>query len=462
MNVAVIGSGYVGSVTGAAFATLGHPTIVIDIDRHKAERLNAGESPIYEPGLEELLRQAVGRGQLSATTDYAAVRQADVVFIAVGTPSRPDGSADLTYVRAAAASIGAHLDPRRFTVVVDKSTVPVGTSDLVGTIIEQSLGRPNRDEAVFTVVSNPEFLREGYALEDVFFPDRIVIGTEHEEARRIMRSLYRRMLEPGGYGELQELYPFRAVRKRQEPVWFETDAKSAELIKYVSNAFLSVKISYVNEVARLCEKLGANALDVSYGMGLDTRIGPQFLQVSSGWSGSCFPKDTAELLHAGRKYGIDLSIVNAAVLSNERMHQYCVDKIAKRLKTLTGKRIGVLGLTFKPNTDDARHTQASFIIERLLELGAEVAVHDPKGMEMFRRLHDHLSVRYCGSAEEVASQADAIVLLTHWPQYGTSETDWRGMRQRMRTPYVLDTRNVLNAPSMRSAGWDYEGLGVHY
>jgi UDPglucose 6-dehydrogenase len=277
-----------------------------------------------------------------------------------------------------------------------------------------------------------------------------------------MRDLYKDVLEQIGYTSMAEHFPFPSTYKTALPVLFETDAKSSELIKYVSNAFLSVKISYINEVARLCEKLGANALDVAAGMGLDSRIGPQFLQISSGWSGSCFPKDTAELLAVGKKYGSELTVVRAAEQSNMRMHEYCVEKITRRLKTLNGKRIGVLGLTFKPNTDDARHTQASYIIARLLELGATVTVHDPKGMDMFRRLHVHLPIHYCARAEDVAIQADAVLLLTHWSEYAVDTANWPLMRQKMRNPYVLDTRNALDPLALHNLGFDYEGLGVHF
>jgi UDPglucose 6-dehydrogenase len=277
-----------------------------------------------------------------------------------------------------------------------------------------------------------------------------------------MRDLYKDVLEQIGYTSMTEHFPFPSKHKSALPVLFETDAKSSELIKYVSNAFLSVKISYINEVARLCERLGANALDVAVGMGLDSRIGPQFLQISSGWSGSCFPKDTAELLAVGKKYGSELSVVRAAEQSNMRMHEYCVEKITRRLKTLNGKRIGVLGLTFKPNTDDARHTQASYIIARLLELGADVTVHDPKGMAMFRRLHVHLPIHYSARAEDVAIRADAVLLLTHWSEYAVDSANWQLMRQKMRNPYVLDTRNALDPLALHDLGFDYEGLGVHF
>ncbi|MFC5701167.1 UDP-glucose dehydrogenase family protein [Cohnella faecalis] len=456
MNVVCIGSGYVGTVTGTAFAALGHRTTVIDIDADKVELINSGNSPIFEPGLDSLLPQLVSRELLSASTMFGEIGFADVVFIAVGTPSQADGTVDLTYVKSAARKIGEHLNREQLTVIVDKSTVPVGTSDLVASIIEEASGlRANEN---FAVVSNPEFLREGYALEDVLFPDRIVIGTEHPGARIVMRELYRNLLERTNYRELSRKVAFKMNLNAPKAVYFETDTKSAEMIKYVSNAFLAVKISYINEVARLCETLGANVLDVAKGMGLDSRIGEKFLQVSSGWSGSCFPKDTAELLETSRKYGSDLLLVEAAVDSNWRMHTNCVDKIKRQLKTLNGKNIGILGLTFKPNTDDARHTQSSYIIDKLIALGANVAVHDPKGMEMFRKINGHLPVRYCQKAEEVAERADAVVLMTHWEEYAA--LDWAHVRSRMKNPYVLDTRNFLIDHRLSELGFRYEGIGI--
>ncbi|MFM1651724.1 UDP-glucose dehydrogenase family protein [Brevibacillus sp. B_LB10_24] len=455
MNVVCIGSGYVGSVTGAAFAALGHQTTVIDIDQAKVEMLNAKRSPIYEPGLDILIAKTIGN-TLFASTSYQAVYDADVVFIGVGTPEKADGSADLTYIRRAAASIAKHLNPHRFTVIVNKSTVPVGTADLVSSIIEEeSLLEAELD---FAVISNPEFLREGYAVEDVFFPDRVVIGTENERARAAMRTLYHNLIERAGYDAICRDLPFTANLHSPAAVYFETDTKSAEMIKYASNAFLAVKISYINEVARLSEALGANVLDVAKGIGLDSRIGEKFLQVSSGWSGSCFPKDTAEFLATSQKYGSELSTVKAAVESNLKMHLFVVEKIQRQLKTLNGKHIGILGLTFKPNTDDARKTQATVIIEKLLELGAHISVHDPQGMPMFRALNKNLAVRYCDSPLDVAHAADALILLTHWQEYQT--LDWRQVSRKMRSSYVLDTRNVLCRKQLEELGLLCEGLGI--
>jgi nucleotide sugar dehydrogenase len=381
---------------------------------------------------------------------------ADVAFIAVGTPAEADGTAGLQYVKSAARCIGEHLNPEHFTVIVNKSTVPVGTSDLVASIIEETSGLRSNEQ--FTVVSNPEFLREGYALEDVFFPDRIVVGTTHPEARTVMRKLYQDLIENKNDSEWSKMVGFKMNPKARKAVYFETDTKSAEMIKYVSNAFLAIKISYINEVARLCETLGANVMDVAKGMGLDSRIGEKFLQVSSGWSGSCFSKDTSELLETSRKYGADLTLVKAAIASNLNMHESCITKLRSRLKTLNGKNIGILGLTFKPDTDDARHTQSSYIISKLIAMGANIAAHDPKGMAMFRKLNAHLPIRYCQKAEDVAERADAIVLMTHWNEYAA--LDWKAVHQKMRAPYLLDTRNFLVGHRLSESGFIYEGVGI--
>ncbi|TDG00320.1 UDP-glucose dehydrogenase family protein [Paenibacillus piri] len=455
MNIVCIGSGYVGSVTGTAFAVLGHQTTVIDMDQKKVDLICSGKSPIYEPGLNELIEMHIGK-TLRATTSYEVVYDADVVFIGVGTPSREDGTADLSFIRSAAKSIAQNLNPHKFTVIIDKSTVPIGTADLVASIIDDMSGL--KAEEHFAVISNPEFLREGYALEDVFFPDRIVIGTTNEKARAVLRELYHNLLNRVGYDEATRHFKFSFNPQARPAVYFETDLKSAEMIKYASNAFLAVKISYINEVARLCETLGANVLDVSKGMGLDSRIGSKFLQVSSGWSGSCFPKDTAEFLATSQKYGRELSIVKAAIESNELMHDFCVEKVQMRLKTLIGKNIGVLGLTFKPNTDDARQTQASAIIRKLLDMGANVKVHDPKGMDVFQSLNGGLAVSYCEHADEVAFNSDAVILLTHWDDY--LHINWSLMATMMRSPYILDTRNFLPRTSLEELGFTYEGLGI--
>lgn len=454
MNIVCIGSGYVGSITAAAFALLGHSVTIIDIDEQKVNDIAAGKSPIYEPGLNEIISKTVGKS-LFATTDYSVASKADIIFICVGTPSKPDLTADLTYVKSAAAQIGKNMISGSYTIIVDKSTVPVGTSDLVGSIIEEMSGL--RQEVDFDVVSNPEFLREGFAVEDVFFPDRIVIGVSNHQSSVKMNELYEGILSRKNY---HTIYPYIPSEKMKSPlpIWLQTDTKSAELIKYASNAFLAVKISFINEMARLCDTLGANVAEVSKGMGLDSRIGGKFLEVSSGWSGSCFPKDTAELLATAGNYGCNLPVVQSAVDSNLQMHEYCVQKLQNHLLTLQGKTIGILGLTFKPNTDDARSTQAGVIIKKLLDLGARVKVHDPQGVEMFQKINPDLQIQYCHEPEDVALMANAVVLLTHWNSY--LQMDWDHIKKLMKHPYVLDTRNVLSKEELTQIGFKYDGLGI--
>ncbi|GIP36194.1 UDP-glucose/GDP-mannose dehydrogenase family protein [Paenibacillus sp. J2TS4] len=454
MNIACIGAGYIGSVTGASLSMMGHRCTIIDIDPAKVDAINAGQSPIYEPGLQSLIQEQAG-SRLFASTSYQSVYEADVVFIGVGTPSLEDGSADLSFIRTATARVANHLNPDHFTVIVIKSTVPVGTSEEVTSILEQISGLESGEH--FAVASNPEFLREGHALEDVFFPDRIVVGALDDRAKEMLRELYAEFMRPDILETISLRLGIREGQVMAPPVYFETDLRSAEMIKYASNAFLAVKISYINEIARMCEAVEANVLEVAYGMGLDSRIGNQFLQVSSGWSGSCFPKDTAELLIASQKHGQELSIVKAAIESNYRMHLYIVDKVLDKLGSLHNRRIGILGLTFKPDTDDTRHTQAAVLIRRFIECGASLQVHDPKGMENFCQTNGELPVTYCHSGELVAEQADAIVLVTHWLEY--KDLDWGHMHKRMKNPYVLDTRNFLDSVEIRKLGFNYEGLG---
>ncbi|MEI7024953.1 UDP-glucose dehydrogenase family protein [Paenibacillus sp. y28] len=457
MRIVCIGAGYVGTVTAAAFAALGHETILVDVDERKLQAIQQGRSPIYEPGLDQLLEYVVTR-HLTATASMEGVAEADAVFICVGTPENADHSVNLSYIKQAAIQIGNHLNPRRFTVIVTKSTVPVGSADLVSSLIEAH--SRTKSGSCFTVVSNPEFLREGSALTDVFFPDRIVIGSAHPRGSTVMKQLYRNFMKRTFDPLVMDMIKGKEYRLKPKPVYLETDPKSAELIKYASNAFLAVKISYINEIARLCEALGSNVSEVAKGMGLDHRIGSQFLEVSSGWGGSCFPKDTAELLATSTKYDRELTIVRAAVEANQRMMEHVVSKLKQRMKTLQGKTIAVLGLTFKPNTDDIRNSQAIVIIRMLEELGAFVQAHDPKGMPGFRKLHPELSVRYCEHAEEAAAHADALLLLTHWEEYRT--LPWERIRASMRRPYILDTRRLWSGVGLPRLGFRYETLGADH
>ncbi|WP_274362157.1 UDP-glucose dehydrogenase family protein [Paenibacillus thermotolerans] len=451
MNIVCIGSGYVGTVTACAFASLGHHTTVIDIDKRKVDMINQGKSPVYEPFLNMLLAKSIPE-YLQASVAFDAVKRADLVFICVGTPAGEDGSADLSFIRSAAESLAANLDPGRFTVIATKSTVPVGTGELVSSIVGRVSGL--KEGTHFAIAGNPEFLREGRAVEDVFFPDRIVVGTKDTRAGELLRTAYRPFVSRSYPSFIMELFE----GKSRETVYFETDPKSAELIKYVSNAYLAVKVSYINEVARLCDALGANVADVSRGMGLDARIGEQFLQVSPGWGGSCFPKDTQELLASSVRCGRPMEIVKAAIDSNERMRQYCVEKLKSKLGALNGKMIGILGLTFKPGTDDVRMSQSFSIISQLQEAGAQVSVHDPLGMEPFRKSYGQLPVVYCHDAEAAAAGADALVLVTHWDMYRS--LNWSALRESMNRAYVLDTRNFLDGEKLRALGFEYEGVGI--
>lgn len=456
MKVACIGSGYVGSVTAAAFASMGHQTVVVDVDPKKVNLINKGITPIFEPGLESMLQLTAGK-TLHATTDYALIKDADVIFICVGTPSKLDGTADLSFVKQAARSIAKQLTKRHFTVIASKSTIPVGSANLIASMIEDVAPDLTVEED-FAVISNPEFLREGFALQDVFYPDRIVIGTNNKSAQEVMYNLYEPLINQRLNSDIIRILTGLCSSSHPKTVYFETDTASAEMIKYASNAFLAIKISYINEIAKLCEAIGADVQEVAEGIGLDTRIGNKFLQVSCGWSGSCFPKDTAELLMTSRKCGSELSIVSSAIESNNKMHLYCVEKIRRHLKTLDGKKIGILGLTFKPDTDDVRLTQTVPIIKYLIDFGAEIKVHDPEGMNAFRELYSDLHITYCHVAEHVAERSDAVMLLTHWNQYHS--LDWHRMFRTMRHPYILDTRNYLDKQSLRNIGFHYEGIGI--
>lgn len=455
MKVVCIGAGYVGCVTAAAFAAAGHETTLIDIDQSKVDQIARGECPLYEPQLDQLICLTAARQTLKASTGYEAVKEADVIFICVGTPSLSDGSADLRFVRLAAQAVASICPKGGKKIIVNKSTVPVGTSDMVISLLEEENLRLDDD---FYMASNPEFLREGSAVRDVFFPERIVIGADCPQVFEQLKKLYQPLLERTYDDEVKQLLASYLFEKIPPAQYIETDRPSAELIKYSANAFLAVKISFINEIARLCEALGADVRDVAKGIGSDSRIGSKFLEVSSGWSGSCFPKDTAELLAVGRSYQCALPVVEAAVQSNLEMHHYCISKIKAKLKSLHGKKIAVLGLTFKPDTDDARVTQANVLVRELLRLGAEVRVHDPQGMPMFRKVNPDLNVRYYEHPEAAAIGTDAILLLTHWRLY--HELDWSGIGETMKKARMFDLRNFLADLSLHSCGWQYEGLGL--
>ena len=433
MRVAMIGTGYVGLVSGACFADFGHAVTCIDKDPSKIERLHRGEIPIFEPGLDDLVARNVREGRLSFTLDGAeAIRNAEAVFIAVGTPTRRgDGHADLSYVYAAAEEIAGLIDG--FTVIVTKSTVPVGTGDEVEAII-----RRVRPDAQFAVVSNPEFLREGAAIEDFKRPDRVVVGSEDERAQAVMRELY------------------RPLSLNETPIVF-TGRRTSELIKYAANAFLAMKITFINEMADLCEKVGADVQQVAKGIGLDKRIGAKFLNAGPGYGGSCFPKDTIALVKTAQDYGAPLRLIETTVAVNDARKKAMAAKIAAALggDNLAGRTIGVLGLTFKPNTDDMRDAPSLDILPALLALGAVVQAYDPEGRHEAEKLLP--GVEFKAGAYEAAEDVDALVILTEWDQFRALDLD--RLKLLMAQPVVVDLRNVYKPGEMVRHGFTYASIG---
>jgi UDPglucose 6-dehydrogenase len=430
MHIAIIGSGYVGLVAGTCLADSGNDVICVDIDTRKIAALQQGEIPIYEPGLEELIRKNTRDRRLSFTTDLAAaVSRSQVVFIAVGTPEGESGEADLQYVLAAAEQIGRSM--RQYTVVVDKSTVPVGTADKVREVISRVT------EVEFDVVSNPEFLKEGAALEDFLKPDRVVIGTESERARKLMGELYA---------------PF--VRT-EHPILY-MDTRSAELTKYAANAMLATRISFMNDMAALCEKVGADVDFVRKGMGADKRIGYPFLFPGVGYGGSCFPKDVKALVAKGREQGLELDLLRAVERTNERQKKLLVQKALKHFGSLEGRSFAVWGLAFKPKTDDMREAPAVEVIEGLLAKGARVAAHDPVAERTARRvLGDR--IRYTTVPYEALEGADALFVVTEWNEF--RHPDFERMKALMKTPVIFDGRNIYDPARMKELGFTYMGLG---
>jgi UDPglucose 6-dehydrogenase len=432
MHVAMIGTGYVGLVSGACFSEFGFNVVCVDNDVKKIERLERGEMPIYEPGLEELVNSNAKAGRLSFSTSLKeSVANADAVFIAVGTPTRRgDGHADLSYVYAAAREIAECLND--YTVVVTKSTVPVGTGDEVERIMREV--NPDGD---FDVVSNPEFLREGSAINDFMRPDRVVIGTESERAKEVMRHLYR-------------------VLYLLETPMVITARTTAELIKYAANAFLATKITFINELADLSEKVNADINDVARGIGLDGRIGAKFLHAGPGYGGSCFPKDTLALVQTARMANSPVGIVEAVVEANEKRKKKMAEKVIEACDgTVTGKTIGVLGLTFKPNTDDMRDSPSLEIVPALQAAGATIQAFDPEGMDEAKKLLD--GVVWCNDAYDAIKGADVLVILTEWNEFRALETE--RMMELMKSPVIVDLRNIYLPEEMAKAGFAYSCVG---
>jgi len=431
MNVGVIGAGYVGLVTGACFAEFGVNVTCIDTNEGRINLLQKGVVPFYEPGLEELIRKNVNEGRLYFSNNTAeSVKKSDVIFIAVGTPSLEDGSADLSYVDSVARTIAENLNG--YKVIVTKSTVPVGTGERLRNIIQDI-----RNDGDFDIVSNPEFLREGSAIGDFMRPDRIVIGSGSERATSVMRDLYR---------------PLYLI----ETPFITTDVETAEMIKYASNVFLAAKISFINEMANLCEKVGANVQVVSKAMGLDKRIGPKFLHAGPGYGGSCFPKDVRALLQIAESHGYDFKIARSVIEVNITQKDRMITKIEHALRGAGGKTIGILGLSFKPNTNDIRESPAVHIIEGLLDIGANIRVYDPVAMDDTKSVLGQ-RVTYCSDAYDAASNADAIILVTEWNQFRNLQLE--RLKGLLKHPVFIDLRNVYEPDRMRKSGFDYYSVG---
>jgi UDPglucose 6-dehydrogenase len=449
MRVCVIGTGYVGLVTGACLAHIGHEVICIDNNAEKVKLMQSGKSPIYEPGLAKIMQSAMAAGLLSFTTDLSAgVAHGEVLFIAVGTPPLPTGESDTRYVEAVARGIGDRMTAD-YKVIVNKSTVPIGSGDWVRQLILSELG--TRQEvsgtkiaANFDVVSNPEFLREGSAVDDTFNPDRIVLGSNNKKAIALMQELYAPIVRRE-FAEDKSLPPVPVV---------VTDLGSAETIKYAANAFLATKISFINEVANICDRVGADVTQVAKGIGLDSRIGNKFLQAGIGWGGSCFPKDVSALVHIAKDYGYEAELLQATVKVNQRQRLLAVEKLQQVLKILKGKTIGLLGLTFKPHTDDFRDAPALNLIEELSRLGAKVKAYDPifKSVELLST-----PVELATNPEQLARDCDALVVVTEWPEF--SQINYSQLAGLMRNNIIVDGRNFLDPEALSKAGFYYIGIG---
>jgi len=462
MRVCVIGTGYVGLVTGACLAHIGHDVICIDNNEEKVKLMKSGQSPIFEPGLSEIMQSAISNGKIVFSTDIAAgVAHGEILFIAVGTPPLPTGESDTRYVEAVARSIGENLNGG-YKVIVNKSTVPIGSGDWVrmivldgiaerhkklvpvgGVEIEEKLPETNTQ---FDVVSNPEFLREGSAVHDTFNPDRIVLGGNSSKATNAMKELYAPIVERK-YAEDHSLPPVPVL---------VTDLSSAEMIKYAANAFLATKISFINEVANICDRVGADVTQVAKGIGLDSRIGNKFLQAGIGWGGSCFPKDVSALIHTADDYGYEAQLLKSAVSVNERQRLIALEKLQQVLKILKGKTVGLLGLTFKPDTDDMRDAPSLNLIEQLNRLGAKVKAYDPIVSQTGMR-HGLSGVLVETDAERLADGCDALVLVTEWKQF--NNLNYEKMAKLMNHPVVIDGRNFLDPETLVKAGFQYVGVG---
>ena len=453
MRVTVIGTGYVGLTTGVCLAYLGHDVICVDHDEQKVKDLKAGKCPIFEPHLEELM--LLSKNRLSFSTSYIdSVPSAEIIFIAVGTPSLSDGSPNLTYLNQAATEIGKNLDSEN-VVIVNKSTVPIGSANWVDAIVKDAYRarvKPEK-ESNYYLASNPEFLREGSAISDTLYSDRIVIGAESLVARQMLQNLYDPILN-------QTFIP-PAFLPRPESLevvpLISATLASAELIKYAANAFLSLKISFINEIGELAAKVGADVHDISRGMGLDTRIGSRFLQSGLGWGGSCFGKDTAALVSTGKEYGLEMKIVDAARSVNYRQRGRVVSELQDVLKILKGRTIGLLGASFKPNTDDLRDAPAFEIAKLLQDRGARVRIHDPVSLERAEKEWSNHSIHFQKNLDLFFHELDAVILVTEWDEY--RQLDWSSIRVQMKQAFVLDGRNLLDRKALEAAGFTFRSIG---
>jgi UDPglucose 6-dehydrogenase len=462
MRVCTIGTGYVGLVTGACLAHIGHDVICVDNNPAKVELMKSGHSPIYEPGLSEIMQAAMATGRLQFTTDLAlGVEHGEILFIAVGTPPLPNGSSDTQYVEAVAKGIGQHLQGD-YKVIVNKSTVPIGSGDWVKMLVMDGVAEQQKQPSLvgggnhqpsaplvpqFDVVSNPEFLREGSAIYDTLNPDRIVLGSSSQQAIDLMLKLYAPIIDRQ-CGDDATLPPVAVLA---------TDLGSAEMIKYAANAFLATKISFINEIANICERVGADVTQVSKGIGLDSRIGNKFLNAGIGWGGSCFPKDLAALIHTGADYGYDARLLKATVSVNQQQRTLVIQKLQNSLKILKGKTIGLLGLTFKPDTDDLRDAPALDIIQILIELGAKVKAYDPIVSAQSSTQPCLANVNLVGSPDLLATDSDAIVLMTEWLEF--QELNYQHLAKLMRSPIIVDCRNFLSPVQLTDAGFQHIGIG---
>jgi len=454
MRVCVIGTGYVGLVTGVCLAETGHHVICVDNNEEKVKLMKSGQAPIYEPGLSELMQSNAKEGRLEFTSDLGmGVENSDILFIAVGTPPLPTGESDTRYVEAVARGIGASLTTG-YKVIVNKSTVPIGSGDWVQMIVLDGVAERKKSQgesgteiaAEFDVVSNPEFLREGTAIYDTFNPDRIVLGSNSQKALEMMQELYTPIIERK-VAEDKSLPPVPVV---------VTNLNSAEMIKYAANSFLATKISFVNEVANICDRVGADVTQVAKGIGLDSRIGSKFLQAGIGWGGSCFPKDVSALIHTSDDYGYDAKLLKSAVEVNKRQRTIAIDKLQQALKILKGKTVGLLGLTFKPDTDDMRDAPSLDLIQELNRLGARVKAYDPIISQSGMR-HGLSGVQVETDLERLADSCDALVLVTDWQQF--LNLDYQKMAKLMANPVFIDGRNFCDRKALEAAGFHYVGIG---